>query len=142
MVIVKVEIMSKPKGFIRRTKQRELILEVLKGTTCHPTADWVYEKVREELPSISLGTVYRNLRSLVEAGEVLELTFGSSFSRFDGNPENHYHFACEECGQVSDIDFPLQEELEKRVEESNRLKVHTHRLEFYGICQECLNKKE
>jgi Fur family peroxide stress response transcriptional regulator len=139
MVIVKVEEMTKPKGFIRRTKQRELILQALKGTKCHPTADWVYEKVREQLPSISLGTVYRNLRSLVEAGEVMELTFGSSFSRFDGNPENHYHFVCEECGQVSDLDLPLQEQLEKQLEACSSCKVYTHRLEFYGVCEECLS---
>ena len=56
-------------------KQREVILSVLRGTDTHPTADWVYQEVRKELPNISLGTIYRNLRILVESGQALELSF-------------------------------------------------------------------
>ena len=73
----------KPKGFVRRTRQREVILEVLRGTDCHPTADWVYQEVRKEMPHVSLGTIYRNLKTLSEHGEIQELAFGSTHSRFD-----------------------------------------------------------
>ena len=60
-------------GFQRMTEQRRLILEALRSTTCHPTADWIYERVREKLPHISLGTIYRNLRTLVQMGEIMQL---------------------------------------------------------------------
>ncbi|MEC9489131.1 MAG: transcriptional repressor [Halanaerobium sp.] len=121
----------------RMTKQRKTILEVLRNTTSHPTADEIYEKVRRKIPNISLGTVYRNLKILKEMGEILELEFGSSFSRFDGNPINHYHFQCQECGRVYDIDLPVQEGLNAKVEELSGNKVYNHRMEFYGICREC-----
>jgi Fur family peroxide stress response transcriptional regulator len=123
-------------GFVRRTKQREMILKVLRSTDTHPTADWIYQQVRESLPNISLGTVYRNLRTLVENGEILELSYGSTFSRFDGNPENHYHFTCEKCGNVYDLDLPVRKELDEAVEKLG-MKVQSHRLEFYGICHNC-----
>ncbi|MGI6037568.1 MAG: Fur family transcriptional regulator [Limnochordia bacterium] len=113
-----------------------MILKVLRSTDTHPTADWIYQQVRESLPNISLGTVYRNLRTLVENGEILELSYGSTFSRFDGNPENHYHFTCEKCGNVYDLDLPVRKELDEAVEKLG-MKVQSHRLEFYGICHNC-----
>ncbi len=76
----------------RMTKQRKIILDVLKNTTSHPTADWIYDQVREVLPNISLGTVYRNLKVLKEMGEIMELDFGSTYSRFDGNPKKPLSF--------------------------------------------------
>lgn len=127
------------KGFMRKTKQREVILQVLRSTTSHPTADWVYQEVRRELPNISLGTIYRNLKTLTEMGEALELSFGSTYSRFDGNPHNHYHFVCEECSQVFDIDMPVSSSVEKQVTELG-YKVNNHRLEFYGVCPQCQEK--
>lgn len=121
----------------RRTQQREAILRVLKGTTCHPTADWVYEQVRQEMPNISLGTVYRNLRSLQRDGEILELDLAGITSRFDARTDNHYHFRCEKCGRVFDVDFPVNEELDKRVAQETGFKIFYHRLEFRGLCPEC-----
>ena len=81
--------MCQCEGFIRMTKQRKLILDVLRSTKSHPTADWIYEKVRQEIPNISLGTIYRNLNILRDMGEIMELDYGSKYSRFDGNAENH-----------------------------------------------------
>lgn len=120
----------------RMTKQKKLILDIVKGTKCHPTADWVYQEARKVMPKISLGTVYRNLRLLVEMGEIMELNYGSSYSRFDGNPENHYHFVCVKCGEVSDIDMTDMPALNSLVE-AQGLDVLYHRLEFYGYCSKC-----
>lgn len=125
----------------RMTKQRKAILRVLKNTESHPTADWIYEQVKKEIPNISLGTVYRNLNVLEEMGEIMVLDYGSSYSRYDGNPENHYHFKCENCGQVFDIEHSVIEDLNKRVNENTPFKVNTHRLEFYGLCPECQRKQ-
>ncbi|MBE3598456.1 MAG: transcriptional repressor [Limnochordaceae bacterium] len=129
--------MEKIQGFIRKTKQREVILRVLRGTKSHPTADWVYQEVRKELPNISLGTVYRNLKILTASGEALELSYGSSYSRFDGTPENHYHFVCQRCGRVEDVPMPVDESLDRAVEQLMGVKVRQHRLEFYGLCEQC-----
>lgn len=128
---------EKKKLFVRKTKQREVILDVLRNTDCHPTADWIYQEVRKELPNISLGTVYRNLRCLTEMGEALELCYGSTYSRFDGNPEPHYHFVCEKCGQVYDMGMTVMRDLEKLAAADTGFTVTDHRLEFYGICSAC-----
>ena len=121
----------------RNTKQKEAILRILKGTTSHPTADWIYEQVRREIPNISLGTVYRNLRLLKEEGKILELDLAGSFSRFDANTKNHYHFRCELCGRVFDLDEPVDKEIDKRVARKTGFKVSQHRLEFRGLCIDC-----
>lgn len=129
--------MDNVQGFIRRTKQREVILRVLRGTRSHPTADWVYQEVRRELPNISLGTVYRNLKILTASGEAMELSYGSSYSRFDAFAHNHYHFVCERCGRVDDVPMPVQAEMDRAVEQLMGVKVNRHRLEFYGLCEAC-----
>ncbi len=123
----------------RMTRQRKIILEILKNTKIHPTADWIYDQVRQELPNISLGTVYRNLKVLKEMGEIRELDYGSTYSRFDGKPENHYHFVCNSCDKVIDIDLPVDYSLEEKVQEQNGFKIEEHRLEFYGSCNDCLS---
>jgi Fur family peroxide stress response transcriptional regulator len=122
---------------LRKTKQREAILKVLTGTTSHPTADWIYNEVRREIPNISLGTVYRNLKLLRECGEILEIDLGSTFSRFDGNPANHYHFRCEKCRRVFDIDEPVDEKINERIARKTGFKISHHWLEFRGLCKGC-----
>ena len=121
----------------RITKQRKVILEVLKNTKCHPTADWIYDQVRNKMPNISLGTVYRNLKVLKEMGELMELDYGSTYSRFDGKPENHYHFVCNSCDEVIDLELPVEDGLNEKAQEKNNIKVVDHRLEFYGFCEKC-----
>jgi Fur family transcriptional regulator, peroxide stress response regulator len=122
----------------RMTRQRQIILEVLRSTKTHPTADWIYEQVRQSVPRISLGTVYRNLRVLKEMGDIQELNYGSTYSRFDGIAGPHYHFVCHQCGSVMDVDLPLISDYEKKVAESIGGRVDFHRMEFYGLCPECI----
>ncbi len=130
--------MTKPRGFVRKTKQRGAILRVLRNTDTHPTADWIYQEVRKEMPNVSLGTIYRNLKTLVEMGEVQELSYGSGHTRYDAKAHNHYHFVCDECGKIEDLDIPCMRELNENVEEEVQGHVREHRLEFYGVCAECL----
>ena len=126
----------------RITKQRETIIEVLRSTTCHPTVDWIYDEVRKEIPNISLGTVYRNLKLLRESREILEIDLSGTFSRFDGNSDNHYHFRCDKCGRVFDVDEPVNKELDERVARKTGFAISHHRLEFRGLCQECQKAAE
>ncbi len=121
----------------RITKQKEAILRVLRGTESHPTAEWIYQEVKKEIPNISLGTVYRNLRLLTESGQILQLDLCGSLGRFDCRTDNHYHFRCENCGRVFDVDVPVDEELDRRVGQRTGFEVLYHRLEFRGLCREC-----
>jgi len=119
------------------SKQMEAILKCLSGTKSHPTADWIYESVRCEIPDISLGTVYRNLRRLKDEGRIIEVDFSNGTGRFDSNVKNHYHFRCEKCGRVFDVDEPVDDSVDKRVSQKTGFKVTHHVLEFRGICKDC-----
>ena len=125
----------------RMTKQRKKILDVLKNTDIHPTADWIYEQVKKDIPNISLGTIYRNLNVLSEMGEIMVLDYGSSYSRYDGNPKNHYHFKCFSCENIFDIDedinLDIADNLNKKINNNTAYNVTYHRLEFYGTCPDC-----
>jgi Fur family peroxide stress response transcriptional regulator len=121
----------------RKSKQRELILKTVMSTRSHPDADWVYEQVRKEMPNISLGTVYRNLKSLAEAGEVLQLEIAGRTSRFDGNTESHYHLRCNKCGRMLDLDEPVDRTIEKRIAKKTGFKITRQRVELTGLCTKC-----
>ncbi len=121
----------------RKTKQKEAILRLLKGTTSHHTADWIYEQVRREIPNISLGTVYRDLRQLKQEGEIFELDLAGTVSMFNGNTQDHYHFTCERCGHIFDVDEPVHEEMNDSIARKTGFKVSYHRLEFHGLCKDC-----
>jgi Fur family peroxide stress response transcriptional regulator len=125
----------------KRSRQREKIYQVLRRTTSHPTAEWVYERVREQVPRISLGTVYRNLHVLKEQGKIRELDFGEGIRRYDATVDQHYHFICERCGVVRDLAIPPQEDLHDRVRQRVPGTIRTHRLDFYGVCDDCLEKE-
>jgi Fur family peroxide stress response transcriptional regulator len=121
----------------RETKQREAILRVLRNTKAHPTADRIYEEVKKEITNISKGTVYRNLQVLQEDGAVTELNLNGTLSRFEAKQDSHYHFRCEQCGRVFDVDEPVNNELDERVAKKTGFKVSHHQLEFRGLCKDC-----
>ena len=85
------------------SKQREAILTVLSQTDTHPTANWIYEQVREIIPNISLGTVYRNLSELSRNGDILSLNVGDGFEHFDADNSFHIHLHCNSCGAINDL---------------------------------------
>ena len=126
---------------MRLTRQRAIIMEVLKRATLqHPTADWIYDRVRERCPNVSLGTIYRNLNMLKKKGLIRELKFGKNTSRYDYNFEPHHHIICLKCGRLEDIHCELHSDLNKGVEKTSGYKTVTHQLEFNGICPECLKR--
>jgi len=121
----------------RQTKQREAILRLLRLTRAHPTADQIYDEVRETVPNISKGTVYRNLKVLQQMGLVSELSLNGSLSRFEAKRESHYHFRCERCGKVFDLDEPINHELDQKIAKETGFKVTYHQTEFRGLCRDC-----
>ena len=124
---------------IKSSKQRCLVLRIVQSTKSHPTADWVYQKARCELPNISLGTVYRNLKILCREKRIQELSFGEGMFRFDGDLRIHSHVRCKECGRVEDVPWFFDTASMKSVEDLTRFRICYHRMEFGGICQDCLN---
>jgi Fur family peroxide stress response transcriptional regulator len=121
----------------RQSKQRTRILELLRSTEIHPTADWLYEKLKNEIPRLSLGTVYRNLSILIEQGLVKKIHFGSTFDRFEANIKPHYHLICESCGKILDFEMPIYNDLNFKAKQLTNFTIHHHKLEFFGICEEC-----
>jgi Fur family peroxide stress response transcriptional regulator len=121
----------------RRSRQRDTILRVVMDSKSHPRADWVYDQVRQEIPNISLGTVYRNLRSLAKSGEIRQLDIADGTSRFDGNTDSHYHFRCEKCGLIFDLDEPVDQSIGERVAKKTGFKISRQRMELLGLCTEC-----
>lgn len=121
----------------RKTKQRSTILEELRKTKTHPTADSLFKLVKRRIPSISFGTVYRNLNLLKNQGQILELTCGRYSCRYDGDTRNHYHFFCINCKNVFDLDSPLIKDLDKKIGKNSGFMVKYYRLDFYGYCRNC-----
>jgi len=121
----------------RTTKQRRLILEELRNTDRHPTADEIFGLVRSKLPRISLGTVYRNLEVLAEQGLVQRLDSGGGQRRFDARTEDHYHVRCLRCGRVADLPSLKVDIPEREAAAGTDFRVVGYGLEFLGICPEC-----
>jgi Fur family transcriptional regulator, peroxide stress response regulator len=120
----------------RHTKQLEVIWDAIKDETSHPTADQIYEKVRKEIPNISLGTVYRNLQKLAaqQRLQVLELSRSQHFDPLIGR---HDHFICESCGRVYDIFLEPEEITFPPPLPTARFRVTSHQVCLYGTCEEC-----
>lgn len=128
---------------MKQSNQRTIILNYLRSVKTHPTARQVYDAVRKVLPHISFATVYRNLNQLREEGVILELSYANKASHYDGNPNNHYHFSCQICGQVADLDSALPlEQVQSLIGSQIKGQVLGYRLEFNGICENCQNKEE
>jgi Fe2+ or Zn2+ uptake regulation protein len=123
---------------LRMTRQRKVILEELRKVETHPSADEVYEMVRKRLPRISLGTVYRNLEILSKSGEIQKLELGCTLKRFDGIAENHYHIRCVHCDRVVDAPVDFDVAVPPDLKDATDFKIIGHKLEFIGICPECL----
>jgi Fur family peroxide stress response transcriptional regulator len=124
----------------RRSRQRERILELLQSTETHPTASWLYARLRKEFARLSLGTVYRNIGVLIEQGLVSRIAFGSTFDRLDANVKPHYHFICVKCDSIIDLDVPVARSLNAWPDKSLGFKVTRHEIEFYGLCPKCAKK--
>lgn len=122
---------------MRKSKQRDLILEKVKKSYCHPTAYMIYNMCKEEMPSISLGTVYRNLNNLVMDMKIKRIKMPDNIDRFDRIEDFHAHFICINCNQIEDfnLEFNL---LKKKI---NSKKIVDYEISFKGICKNCLDNK-
>jgi Fur family peroxide stress response transcriptional regulator len=136
LVIIPI-IVNNMKNQYRRSKQRNRILEILKSTDIHPTASWIYDQLKDEFPHLSLGTIYRNLHILSKQGLISKIDCGSTFDRFEARNHPHYHFICKKCSSIFDLDTPIMKDLEDRLSGLENFTVHSHMIEFFGVCEQC-----
>ena len=121
----------------RRSRQRETILGIVKGTHAHPAAEWIHGEARKKIPHLSLGTTYRNLRLLAEEGMISELTEFGKPSRFDSITKPHSHFQCEECGKIINVNGKRDFSITREVAEEIGASILNQVMSFRGICHEC-----
>jgi Fur family transcriptional regulator, peroxide stress response regulator len=121
----------------RATPQLAVVLEAVRTSgTEHPTAELIYDRVRRVLPSISLGTVYRNLQRLVQDGRIGSAQLGARSLHYDPTPTAHDHFVCRTCGRVEDLVLERPEPLHEAAARAGH-EVTSHTLVLYGRCQRC-----
>ncbi|ETP72643.1 Fe2+/Zn2+ uptake regulation protein [Lachnospiraceae bacterium JC7] len=120
------------------SRQREEVQEQLSFHHDHPTADVIYSELREKDPTISLATVYRNLKLLAQNGTIRRLTFVSGADHFDSNIDPHYHFVCDCCGKVIDVPMQVAETLDDTASKYISGNITGHDLVFRGVCDECM----
>lgn len=126
----------------RQTRQRELVLEIVRSTMDHPTAEWVYRQARRRLPRISLATVYRNLKELAGEGTIGEMHSGGEPARFDANTGRHYHIRCVACGRVNDLPISVDSRFEEEAGRAVNYRILGHELEVRGVCPGCQAKNK
>ena len=122
----------------KRSRQREKVLDIVRSTKSHPTADWVFHEVRKAIPNISLATVYRNLNLLAASGEITEVLCDGQL-RFDANKDEHFHFICRSCKGIFDIDETRVASPDFKLPRGYA--VQDLRIDFYGICPDCQARK-
>lgn len=125
---------------LKFSRQREEIKRFLTTRKDHPTADTVYMNVRQAYPSISLGTVYRNLTLLADIGEIARIRVGDGIDHFDADTSPHYHFVCTDCGSVIDLDMDNLDSLTDTAKSGFDGRIAGHVTYFYGTCKACCNK--
>jgi len=123
------------------TPQRLAIIRVIARSEGHPSVENVYDRLKKEFPTMSIATVYRNIMMLKSLGEVLGLGFADGSNRYDGNkPFPHPHVICTRCKTIIDPDLASLKDLTEEVSEETGFTILDHRVDFFGICRDCLAK--
>lgn len=120
---------------MRSTKQKALIYEIVASTKTHPTAEWVYDRARLVMPNVSLGTVYRNLKQLVECAKLQSVESEDKSVHFDADMTEHAHCVCKNCNSITDCfimpSYPQGE-----------FNIERQKIVYYGLCDNCVKELE
>ncbi len=119
------------------THQRQIIYEALMEVEGHPSPEAIYERVRRRIPSLSLGTVYKNLKTFVESGIVKEVSLHHGSTRIETNMAPHHHFVCCSCKAIVDLDDDAIEPVRARKRLPKGFRVHRYSVEVVGLCSNC-----
>ena len=121
------------------TPQRLAIVKILAKSEGHPSVENIHARISKDFPTMSHATVYRNIVLIKSLGEVLELGFPDGSNRYDGNkPYPHPHAICIKCKKIVDTDLDSLDEMKKEVAIETNFKILNHRLDFFGICSNCM----
>ena len=124
-------------------RKRDAILTCLRETKAHPSADWVFAKLKPEIPDLSLGTVYRNLSLFKEQGLIQSIGTIRGVERFDGDIHSHVHFVCTQCGTVRDLEgMPNLPTLKAEAEHDLGSQIQGCQITFTGLCRECNHQEK
>lgn len=118
------------------SSKREAIFKTIANTKSHPSASWVYEQLKEEIPNLSLGTVYRNIALFKEQGKIITVANVDGEERIDADTSDHAHFVCEKCKKVFDLHSSEQSPLEKELSQ-NGFCINRKNVVFHGECCDC-----
>lgn len=119
-------------------RKRNAILEYLRGTKAHPSAETVYADLKQQIPDLSMGTVYRNLNLFRQQGTASVIATVRGVERFDANTDPHVHFICTGCDKVIDLmQMDIPPELTDRAAQESGGQVETCSLSFTGLCSQC-----
>ena len=123
------------------TPQRMAIAEILAKSEGHPSVETIHARIKASFPTMSLATVYRNIMLIKSLGEVLELGFPDGSNRYDGHrPYPHPHLICVKCKKIVDSDLGRLDEIKEEIALENHFTILNHRLDFFGICSDCMAK--
>lgn len=124
----------------RHSQARDAILELLQNVNCHPSADWIYNRLKEEHPNLGIATVYRQLADLRKSGAISSVVTVQGQERYDGNTKPHTHFICHSCGAVIDLhEIAEDPDLIEKAEQQYSVKITSHALLYHGTCNQCQN---
>ncbi len=121
------------------TRQRTVVLHVIRDAHEHLTANEVFGKAKELLPSISFATVYNSLRYLKEAGHIAEIQFGNGASRYDRMTHRHDHAICTSCGKLMDIEMEPPADIIKKAAKQSKFKPESIEFTLRGLCPDCVS---
>ena len=120
------------------TRQREVVLQVIRRAAHHLTANEIFDEAKKMLPTISFATVYNSLRFLKEAGHIAEIQFGfSGANRFDAKTTRHDHAICNNCSKLIDIDLEMPDELVELAARLSKFKPESLEFTLRGLCPDC-----
>ena len=125
----------------RYTIQRELVMQAVRDCAGHATVEELYSSIAPQHPHISRATVYRNLALLEQEGHISRVSVPNAPERYELRRLPHYHFQCQRCSAVTDVDMPYQEGLICQIRSTEGCIVQSHSIIFHGICSICLNRE-
>lgn len=121
------------------SRQREIILDTLSRNAVHPTAEKLMEIIKTENPDSNIGiaTVYRNLRQLADMGIIKRIEGLEDAEHFDHNTHTHYHFICNDCKKVFDIDANIADDIVEKMQKQTNFTITDYDIVFKGVCNNC-----
>lgn len=136
-IYIYIFILTSIGGIMKFSKQRELILNAVRESTAHPTADFIYEYLKKDNPNLSLGTVYRNLSQLSKHGLIRKVSIPGYPDRFDSTLSEHSHMICDKCGDIYDIESSLLKNIPSAISDELDIKITSYNISFHGVCKKC-----